>query len=154
MADIQELADRLAIRDVIDRYSTAVTQRQWDEMGACFHPESRWQCAAPFNMDFSTRKGIQESLASTIEHGDFLHQMIHSVVIDDLAADRAKARVVLNEMSRNSAEKTGFFLLGVYHDNLTKIDGRWGFESRIFYPYYVDTTWLPGTVAVDYAGRR
>jgi hypothetical protein len=154
VANSQETEDRLAIRDVIERYTVSVTRRDWDAMGACFHLESRWRTSPPFSHDFSTRQGIQEGISGAVSSSDFLVQMTHGVTIDELTADRAKATVVLNEMGRRSGAKTGLFLLGVYHDTLTKIDGRWGFEERYFEAYYVDTGWLPGQVLVDYASRR
>jgi hypothetical protein len=153
MSNMQELEDRLAIRDLIERYTVSVTRRDWDQMGRCFHLESRWQVAPPFNLDFSTRKGIQDGISGQVNRSDFLVQMTHGVVIDDYTPERARATVVLNEIGRTTSTKTGLFLLGVYHDVITRIDGAWGFESRLFQPYYVNQAWPEGMVAVDYATR-
>jgi len=152
--DIQEIGDRLAIRELVERYTLSVTLRSWDEMGRCFHLESRWRAAPPFNFDFRTRDGIQQAVSEKVDQSDFLVQMTHSVVIDDYTPTRARVRVVLNEMGRNTGLKSGLFLLGVYEDVVTKIDGRWGFESRIFQPYYLDTAWNEGLVPVDYSSLR
>lgn len=154
MAHVQELEDRLAIRELIERYTVSVTRRDWEQMGACFHLESRWRTSPPFDHDFRTRKGIQDGISNAVSSSDFLVQMTHGVIIDELTSDRAKATVVLNEIGRRSSAQTSLFLLGVYHDTVTKIDGRWGFEDRYFQAYYVDTAWLPGQVLVDYATRR
>lgn len=153
MPELQELADRLAIRELIERYTVCVTQRDWETMGACFHAESRWRTSPPFGHDFKTRQGIQEGISKAVSSSDFLVQMTHGVVIDELTADRAQARVVLNEIGRRSRAKTALFLLGVYHDTITKIDGVWGFKERYFQAHYVDTSWIPGDVVVDYAVR-
>jgi hypothetical protein len=154
MPHLQEVADRLAIRDLVERYTVSVTRRDWNAMGQCFHEQSRWRTSPPFNHDFQTRKGIQDGISGAVSTSDFLVQMTHGVIIDELTADRCKATVVLNEMGRRSGQKTGLFLLGVYHDTITKIDGRWGFEDRYFEAYYVDTAWLPGNVVVNYETRR
>jgi hypothetical protein len=153
MSNLQELEDRLAIRELIERYTVSVTRRDWDQMGGCFHQESRWRTSPPFSYEFHTRKGIQEGISGAVSSSDFLVQMTHGVVIDELTADRAKATVVLNEIGCRSSAGTGLFLLGVYHDTITKIDGRWGFEDRYFQAYYVDTNQPPGQVVVDYATR-
>jgi hypothetical protein len=152
--NLQEIADRLAIRELIERYSLSVTRRDWETIGACFHPESRWCTAPPMSRDFRTQAAIQKGLAEMISASEFLVQMAHGVVIDELTAERAKATTVLNEVGRRSTDKAGLFVLGVYHDVITKVDGRWGFEERCFEGYYIDNAWLPGNVLVDYATRR
>ena len=143
--DPQQVSDHLEIRDLIDRYSIALTRKSWDEMGSVFHEHAEWRCAQPFPLHFKTRKGIQDGLSGIVSQSDFIVQMLHSVAID-LDGDRATTCIVLNEMSRNEAKETGHFLLGTYNDVITRIDGRWGFESRLFLPIYHDATYLPGTV--------
>jgi hypothetical protein len=154
MTDNEELAARLAIRELVERYTLSVTRRDWEAMGRCFHEQSVWRTSAPFNHEFHTRQGVQDGISGAVSTSDFLVQMTHGVVIDDLTADRAAVTVVLNEVGRRTGAQTGLFLLGVYHDVVTRIDGRWGFEERFFQAYYVDTAWLPGSVVVDYATRR
>ena len=153
MSELRELADRLAIRELVERYTLAVTRRDWDAMAACFHEESRWRTSPPFGHDFSTREGIRKGISEAVSSSDFLVQMTHGVVIDDLTPERARVTVVLNEVGRRSHAQTGLFLLGVYHDTVTKNAGRWGFEDRYFQAYYVDTAFLTGQVCVDYATR-
>jgi hypothetical protein len=141
--DPQGLSDRLAIREVIDRYSDAVTRRAWPEVGAAFHAGAIWRAGAPFNLEFHTPEGIQAGLCAGVGGFDFLVQMTHSVVID-LQGERASARTVIQEVARNAAQRTGLCLLGVYNDTLSRQGGRWGFEQRRFEPLYLDTTWIDG----------
>jgi len=142
--DHQELSDRLAIREVIDRYSDAVTRRAWPDVGATFHPAGIWTAGAPLNLELRTRDGIQAGFSAGVGALEFLVQMTHSVVIE-LQGDRALARTVINEVARNATQRTGLYLLGIYHDTLSRQDGRWGFERRHFEPLYLDTTWIEGT---------
>jgi hypothetical protein len=44
-------------------------------------------------------------------------------------------------------------VVGVYHDLITKIDGRWGFEQRFFQAYYKNSDWPGGEAVVDYDYR-
>jgi hypothetical protein len=151
MADLQALEDRLAIRDVVERYSVSVTRRDWDEMASCFHENARWHTS--LGHDFKTRQGIREGIREVVEAMEFLVQMPHGQVIDDLTADRAKGRLVLNEMGRITGGAAGVFVLGVYDDVFTKIDGRWGFESRFFQAHYLDPAAPPGNIMVDYKAQ-
>ena len=157
MTTLQELGDRLAIRDLIERYAVSVTRRNWGDLAACFHPQGSWRVLSPehpdFELFFSTPQGIGEGIGAIVDQADFNVQMTHSAVIDDLTADRARASVIMNEMGRTSANKAGFSLWGVYSDVITQVDGRWKFETRVFRPFYLDTTWLPGQVMVDYAAK-
>ena len=141
--DHQELSDRLAIREVIDRYSDAVTRRAWREVGATFHGAAVWSAGAPFNLEFRSRAEIEAGLSVSVGAFEFLVQMTHSVVIE-LDGDRAIVRTVINEVARNAVQKSGLYLLGIYHDVLSRRDGCWGFDRRHFEPLYLDTAWLAG----------
>lgn len=143
--DHQELSDRLAIRDVIDRYSDAVTRRAWPEVGATFHEDAVWSAGAPFNLEHRTRAAIETRLSGGIAALEFLVQMAHSVVIE-IEGDRATARSIIHELGRNAALRSGLFLVGVYNDALSRREGRWAFERRHFEPLYLDTTWPEGQV--------
>jgi ketosteroid isomerase-like protein len=141
----QTVADRLAIRELIERYSDALTRRAWDEMAAGYHEDAVWTVAAPFGLEFRTRNGIREGIRQQVEAMEFLVQMTHSIVID-LQGEAASACTVTHEMARNSQTQTGLFLLGTYNDQITRRDGRWGFTRRFFQPIFASTDWLPGMV--------
>jgi len=138
--DLQALSDRIAIRDVIDRYSDAATRRDWPNLGATFHDDAVWSVGGGVNLEFRSRENIEAGLRAAVSKFEFFVQMTHSVVIE-LDGPRARARTLLNEMGRNSAQKTGLFLLGFYEDVLSRREGRWAFDSRRFEPIYNDTGW-------------
>ena len=48
----------------------------------------------------------------------------------------------------------GVFVLGIYTDKVTKVDGRWGFAERYFQAHYLDGAAPPGMKLVDYADQR
>jgi hypothetical protein len=141
--DLQALSDRIAIREVIDRYSDAVTRREWRSVGATFHDDATWSIGGAFNLEYRSRETIEAGLRAGVGTFEFLIQMTHSVVIE-LDGRRARARTLINEMGRNSTQKTGLFLLGFYEDVLSRREGRWAFDSRHFEPLYVDTAWPAG----------
>jgi len=141
--DHQALSDRLAIREVIDRYSDAATRRAWGDLGATFHDAAVWSAGPPFNLEHRSREAIVAGLGAGVGALEFLVQMTHSVVIE-LDGDRATVRTVINEVARNPAQKSGLFLLGIYNDALSRRNGRWGFDRRHFEPLYLDTAWIAG----------
>ena len=141
--DLQALSDRIAIRDVIDRYSDAVTRRDWPSVGATFHDDAVWSVGGAFNLEYRSRETIEAGLRAAVSTFEFLVQMTHSVVIE-LDGSQARARTLVNEMGRNAAQKTGLFLLGFYEDALSRREGRWAFDSRRFEPLYADMAWLGG----------
>jgi hypothetical protein len=121
-------------------------------VAACFHPQGRWRTSPPFNHDLQGRAAIREGIAATVSPMDFLVQMSHSVVIDRYAPDQAATTVVVNEVGRVSAARAGVFVLGVYTDRLSKVDGVWAFDERFFQGHYLDGAWLPGQVLVEHPG--
>ena len=151
MTDLQEVKDRLEIRELIELYTLSVTLRDWETLGSCFHPDARWHSSV--GHDFRTRQAIQDGIRATAEAMEFLFQMSHGVVIRELTPERAKANVVLNEIGRYVGRDAGVFVLGVYYDTLVKHEGRWVFEDRDFQAHYIDTAKPAGRQLVDYAAQ-
>jgi hypothetical protein len=151
MSDMQETQDRLAIRELADRYTMGITRRDWDAVAACFHENARW--GASLGMDFQGRQAILDGIRPGVEAMDFLVQMQHACVIENLTADRATVRNVHNEVGRMPGGG-GLFLLGVYSDVVVKVDGAWVFEDRYFQAHYVDPAPNAGMIMVDYKNQR
>jgi hypothetical protein len=147
IVDLQGLSDRIAIRDLINRYSDAVTRRDWPSVGATFHDDAIWSVGGAFNLEYRTRANIQAGLRAGVSTFEFLVQMTHSVVIE-LDGDHAASRTLINEIGRNSAQKSGLFLLGFYTDALSRRDGCWAFDRRHFEPLYVDAASLGGVATL------
>lgn len=146
----ESLADRLAIREVIERFSDAVTHRSWSDLGQAFHEDAVWKVGAPMNLELRTRDGIVAGLSAGIGRMDFLAQMTHSMVIA-IDGDRATARTVIHEIGRTSSQKSGICLIGSYNDILSRRDGRWAFDRREFFVIYLNTDWIAGDVGPAYS---
>ena len=139
------LADKLAIREVIEGFSDAVTHRAWTDLGAAFHEDATWKVGAPMNLALQSRDGIVAGLSMGIGRMDFLAQMTHSMVIS-IDGDKATARTVIHEIGRTTSQKSGLCLVGSYNDTLSRRDGRWAFDSREFVVIYLDPAWIDGVV--------
>jgi uncharacterized protein (TIGR02246 family) len=152
MTDIRETQDRLAIRELADRYTLSVTRRDWDAMAACFHEDAAWITSV--GHDFRGRAAIKAGISETVGAMEFLVQMQHAITIDELTETSATARSILNEFGRAPGGQMGVFVLGIYTDKVTRIDGRWGFAERFFQAHYLDTAAPAGMKLVDYANQR
>ena len=148
--DLQQLADRIAIRELTERYTMGVTCRDWDAVASCYHEHAHWR-APQVGMDFEGREALVAGIRASVEANPFQLQMQHALVIDSLTADRATARSILHEVLKHTADEPGASFLGIYNDVITKPDGVWKFESRRFDIHLADATGLNGQIMVDYA---
>ena len=139
------LADKLAIRDVIEGFSDAVTHRAWEKLGAAFHEDATWKVGAPMKLTLQSRDGIVAGLSAGIGRMDFLAQMTQSMVIS-IDGDKATSRTVIHEIGRTTSQKSGLCLIGSYNDILSRREGIWAFDSREFIVIYLDPAWIDGTV--------
>jgi hypothetical protein len=129
--DLQELGDRIAIRELADRYAVAVTTRDWAAVADCFHTDADW--AVPgVGLAFAGREQIAAGIRGAVEPNRFHMLMPHAFVLDSLDAGRATARSVLHEVFQRPGG----------------VDGA---KSRRFDIYLMDASGLPGQVMVDYS---
>ena len=148
--DLQELGDRIAIRELADRYAVAVTTRDWASVADCFHTDADW--AVPgVGLAFEGREQIAAGIRGAVEPNQFHMLMPHAFVLDSLDAGRATARSVLHEVFQRPGGEDGAKVLGVYTDVIARRGGAWRFQSRRFDIYLMDASGLPGQVMVDYS---
>lgn len=140
----RSVSDRLAIREVIELYSDAVTRRDWETTGALFAEDAVWSIAPPTDVELHGRAAIAEGVAEMVEAFEVFVQMTHSIVIE-LNGDRASARTILNGFGRLRDGSRGAFALGTYIDALIRTGDRWLFQSRRFEPLFIDNTAPAGT---------
>lgn len=120
--------DVLAIREVIDRYATAIDRRDWPRLRTCFTPD----CTADYG-----RAGAwtgREPFVAWLEEihrdvGPTLHRMTnHTVQVD---GDAATARSYVDALLR--VEHKGHDLLqvaGTYDDELVRTAEGWKITCR------------------------
>jgi ketosteroid isomerase-like protein len=138
------ILDRLAIREVIELYSDAVTRRDWETTGALFAEDAVWSIAPPTDVELVGRPAIAEGVAQMVESFEVFVQMTHSIVIA-LDGDRASARTIVNGFGRSRDGSRGAFALGTYTDTLLRSGGGWLFQSRRFAPLFIDNASPAGT---------
>ncbi len=156
-----EWIDRLAIQDLINRYSDAVTRADWDQCEAVFAPDAIWE--SPLGLRFDSRAAFLETLRPTTSN-DLLIQAAHSSVITFTGRGRAKATTTIHELSRGVApadSKLGaagteinIEQYGIYYDDLARIDGEWKFTRRLFVPVYINVGGASGHVLTQRSALR
>jgi hypothetical protein len=156
--EVREWLDRLAIQDLIYRYSDAVTRADWQQCEAVFSPDAIWE-SPMLGLRYESRASFLETLRATSTY-DLLIQTPHSPVVTLAGTDRARATTTIHEFIRGVAiakttldvtgAETNFEQYGIYFDDLARIDGEWKFSHRLFVPVYVGT----GRVTGDLLNQR
>jgi hypothetical protein len=149
-----EWIERLAIADLIYRYSDAVTRADWDQMEEVFAPDAIWESPA-LGMRFESARMFRDYLADTTG-SDLLIQTAHPPVIRFVGPGQAQTTTTVHELIRGEA-LAGTTLgeagtpinaeqYGIYYDDVAKLDGEWRFTHRLFVPVYRQNDCLTGEV--------
>ncbi len=154
----QERLERLAIQDLIYRYSDAVTRADWRQCEAVFAPDARWECGA-LGVAFDSRAAFMEYLLPTAGL-QVLIQTPHSPVITLTGPHSARATTTIHELvlgvaaTGSAVAATGEGVnsdqWGIYFDKVARLDGEWRFTHRRFVLLYVHR----GAVAGDVLAQR
>lgn len=122
--------DRLAIRELLDTYADAVTQRDAAAWGATWAADAEW--SLPDYPEIGTTKGREAIVAMWIEAmkaypGIMFEAWPGSI---EVSGERAIMRSYTSEVyDQDGVTKRD---RGVYEDICVRIDGQWRFASRSF----------------------
>ena len=146
-------SDEWEIHKLLNRYTDAVNQRDWDTYQACWTEDAVWELHAPIDI---TKTGIDNILTEArraVESQELFMQMNHNATILTLDRDTAKSRLTLNEIGKADPKGAGalpgvggMFILAYYTDDLVKQGGIWKFKQRVYDVVYIDTTTPGGDV--------
>lgn len=148
--DAVEWVEKLAIGEVVQRYSDAVSRNLWDVVEETFAADCVLDLVAPFPMRVEGRRAIRDALEDRCQDLDVLFQTSVGSVIELSGHDEATATTLVNEL----AHQSGTFSMemrGIYYDRLRKEDGEWRFSHRRFQGVYTDRTPLPGRTLIPRA---
>ena len=122
--------DRLAIRELLDAYADAVTQRDAAAWGATWAEDAEW--SLPDYPEIGTTRGRPAIVAMWVEAmkaypGIMFEAWPGSIVIDgDRATMRSYTAEVYDQDGATLRDR------GVYEDTCVRIGGQWLFASRSF----------------------
>jgi hypothetical protein len=140
------VADRLAIRELIDRYNDAINHREWTVLTGLFNPDAVWEIATPVQLRFESAPKIAGGIRWLVSRQDVLVQVSSAVVIEASGPDRASVRSTIIEFGRPREGEPGMHSAGTFYDQVCKLDGVWRFAVRMFRVRYTDNLAVPGEV--------
>jgi ketosteroid isomerase-like protein len=127
------------LRSLANRYADAINRADFTDLGTCWAPDGTWRVPAPFNILQAGRAAITSHLVERRKTVDIVVMTVGSVVATEVSESRIVGRTTIEEQGRRDAER-GIKVLGLYDDVLTKIDGRWYFETRTLNLLAVDNS--------------
>lgn len=133
--------DRLAIRELAETYADAVCRRDADAWGGTWASEGVWDLGGKL---VEGRSSLVPFWTQVMTGFPFVVQIIHSVLVDEVEGDTAKARCWLGEQLTDG-DGNARTTVGHYHDELVKHDGRWYYSRRTYQTVSVADTTLSAT---------
>ncbi len=140
-----EWVERIAIQDLVVRFSDAVTRGDWEAFEDLWLSDGVWEESAPFDLRIEGASAICAHVTS-LETVDFFVQMVHGAVVTLESDERATSRTTIHSFAR--AGDIGFENLGIYYDELRKVAGEWRFAHRRLENIYVESAPLTGDVTM------
>lgn len=158
--ELQRWLDRLAIQDLIHRYSDAMTRADWAECERVFVPDAVFESPV-MGVRYESRAALLEVLRET-STSDFFIQTPHAPVITLTGSDEAQATTTVHTLMRgHGADHTAygakgaainFEEFGIFFDDVARIAGEWKFTHRLLVPICVGTGSVTGDVVTPRSG--
>ena len=149
-AAVAEWIDRLAVQDLVVRYSDAATRGDWDAFGKLWTEDAVWEVGPPVGTRHVGAQVICDTVKASVDSQDFLVQMVHGAVVTLHGDGRASATTTIHAIARREGHHH-FTNYGVYFDEMVKVDGEWRFSRRNLQPVYSDSGPLPGVSPISRA---
>jgi hypothetical protein len=131
----QETIDYVAICRLQSAYADVVTRRSWPELEDLFLAGAQVTVdtvtSAPIELTGPTAVG--EFIGGAVERFEFFELVILNTTVDvhhDGDPDTARARLFTCELRQDRSNGRWTNAFGVYHDEYSRIDGRWRFARR------------------------
>ena len=157
--EVRSWLDRLAIQDLIFRYSNALTRGDYDQKAGLFAPDAIWESPL-LGLHFESASAF---IQMNVEGSDDLNVLIqtpHSPVIELLSSEHARVTTTIHERIRgttptatalgDAGTELNVDQYGIYYDDVARLDSGWRFTHRLFVPFLIAT----GTVAGDVVTKR
>ena len=137
------VADRLLIRELVDRYNDIINHREWTALTSLFTPDAVWEMEGTTALRFEGAPKIAGAIRWNVSRQAALVQIGSGVVIEPSGLDRASVRSSVLEFARAREDEPGIHTAGTFQDQVIKqLDGVWRFAHRVFRVRYTES--LPG----------
>lgn len=143
----QSWFDKLAIQELIFRYSDSINRGDLAATESVFAPDAVWESPL-LGMHFESAQEFCGFLGANSDGLELLVQTPHCPVIALQGPDDATATTTIYELCRGTVTVDGnplgpvgtqnnFEDFGIYHDTVRRLDDRWLFTHRVFVPVYM-----------------
>jgi ketosteroid isomerase-like protein len=125
------VADVFAIQHLAAGYAEAISRGEIEEAVQGYAPDG--VLASPTTEDARGPLAIAEVLRTTTSGLEFVFQTVHLGLVH-VDGDRARARFPITEWARRRSDGRPIQFLGVYEDDLIRLDVGWRFSRRLLLP--------------------
>jgi hypothetical protein len=132
---LQELSDRLQIRELLDTYAVGIDTRDWALLASCCTPDAVLDYTAYGGPKGSVQEGV-DWIAKAMSHIAVSQHLVTNVRIS-LDGDTATSHCYLfSPLAADSKEgdRRTFLVGGYYDDRLRRTDDGWRLEERVAGP--------------------
>lgn len=126
-----QAADVIAIQHLAAGYAEAISRGDIDEAVQVYAPDG--VLASPTTEDAVGPHAIAAVLHTTIADLEFVFQTVHLGLVR-VDGDHARARFPITEWARRRSDGRPMQFLGVYEDDLVRLDVGWRFGRRMLVP--------------------
>jgi ketosteroid isomerase-like protein len=141
--DVETWIAKQAVRELIDNYCDAINRGDWDRYETTFAPDAVWEAPA-LEMHLEGAAAIRTAVSDLTASADVYLQTPAAVVVTVVDADHVTASSTVREQLRTGSDE-GMLMLGVYDDQVVKVDGAWKFARRTFKLVYMESIAMTGS---------
>lgn len=127
----QNAADVIAIQHLAVGYAEAISRGEIDEAVAVYAPDG--VLASPTTEDAVGPQAIADVLRRTTGDLEFVFQTVHLGLVH-VDGDNARARFPITEWARRRSDGRPIQFLGIYEDDIVRLDVGWRFSRRQLIP--------------------
>jgi len=144
-------ADVIAIQNLAVSYAEAISRGEIEEAVQAYAPDG--VLASPTTEDAVGQEAVAAVLRATTGDLEFVFQTVHLGLVH-VDGDRARARFPITEWARRRSDRRPMQFLGIYEDDVVRLDSGWRFSRRLLVPRILGKPeGLTGRV-VPFAGLR
>ena len=136
MTTTLDVADKLAIHELLSRAAYALDERNLEMLAASFAPDARFSmriAGGDLVGPFESREGIMELMTGAMaQQTDKRRHVVSNIFFPDEAHEADKGFAVISNLTLFATEDGVISLLsaGVYHDRVVRCDGQWELLER------------------------
>ena len=133
---MSDLEDRLAIRELVERWSDGTNNHDWQALEALFTEDVVWDVGAPLSFTVQGGQQIVALLREKMGPTEYVVQTPHAIIVK-VQGSTATARSTIHEVCR-FADGAGLEMTGTYFDDVVKGAQGWRFKRRTYRCTYLN----------------